>query len=299
MSKIDWRTAFTAGLTLILAFAIAGYFFGHQLGQEVGEKNAHTKEYERHAADEIKRTCLSRDPVAESECVVRVINTAHEHKRAESDLIAQRNMARWAFLMLLATVAMTFVTVGGVYYVWRTLNVTRDIGQAQVRAYISAGNGGIWESEILEICLTIQNSGASPAINAHIMVELEFWHDEREFPKGKSYAVGHKYTSPVRLGDIAANDDLILDNTGFFAFLSDSTNINTFEIKSATVGIFGWDVFGGEIEYIAGIGVFQNRADLNSKKGIRQYTTPNHLIDGSDRIRTVWKGTAQYGENQR
>ena len=174
MSDFSWRHGITAGLTLIIAFAIGGYILGHQLGHEVGKKDAHTKEYERHAANEIERTCLRLDPAAEAECVVRVINSAHEQKRAESDLIAQRNMARWALLMLLATIAMTFITAAGAYYVWRTLKATQEIardtariGEAQTRAYVHVSGAELsWggpNAEAPSIALTVENVGQTPA----------------------------------------------------------------------------------------------------------------------------------------
>lgn len=183
MSNFSWRHGVTAGLALIIAFATGGYILGNQLGQEVGKKDAHTKKYERHAANEIERTCLRLDPAAEAECVVRVINSAHEHKRAESDLIAQRNMARWALLMLLATVAMAFITAAGVYYVWRTLKATqvmagdtRRIGEAQVRAYVSISSfkvSLVIEDEMVRWSgvAKLSNAGQSPAILASIIVE--------------------------------------------------------------------------------------------------------------------------------
>ncbi|MEL6450239.1 MAG: hypothetical protein AAFQ19_03190 [Pseudomonadota bacterium] len=170
MFEGHWRTAIAAGLTLIAAFAVSGYILGHQLGEESGKKDAHTKKYERHAADEIQRTCLRLDPAAEAECVVRVMKTAHEHIRAESDLVAQRNMARWALFMLLATLAIAGITAGGVYYVWRTLGVTRDIGQAQTRAYLTP--------KILKLSwlpkagaraeIEIENKGASPTRGVNV-----------------------------------------------------------------------------------------------------------------------------------
>jgi hypothetical protein len=76
--------------------------------------------------------------------------------------------------MLLATVAMAVITAIGVYYVWRTLKATqdmardtRDIGQAQTRAYVSVINvygqrtpGGTG----VQIVATIKNTGSSPAL---------------------------------------------------------------------------------------------------------------------------------------
>lgn len=115
---------------------MGGYILGFQLGEQSGEHDAHTQEYARHAAEEIEATCLGRGRAFEAECIARIIEAANEDKRAQSDLNAQRNMARWALLMLFATVAMAITTGWGVYYVWRTLGVTREVGQAQARAHL-------------------------------------------------------------------------------------------------------------------------------------------------------------------
>jgi CHASE3 domain sensor protein len=64
-----------------------------------------------------------------------VVETANEHERAEDDLNAQRNMAKWALFMLLATVAMAITTVFGVYYVWRTLNATQEMSADQAKVW--------------------------------------------------------------------------------------------------------------------------------------------------------------------
>lgn len=157
-----------SSLALVTAFVLGSYYLGHGLGEQLGERQANTDAYARHAQDEINKTCSTLIGVAQMECIARVIETTNEHERAEYDLSAQRNMDRWAALMLVATVLMTIVTALGVYFVWRTLTATRtmaedtrEIGEAQVRAYAFATDF-IIQNENNSIGLKIQNFGNSP-----------------------------------------------------------------------------------------------------------------------------------------
>lgn len=143
--------------------AIGGYILGYGLGEQSGERQAHSDTYARHAAEHIEQSCSMLDGSAQTECIVRVVEATNEQERAQDDLNAQKNMARWALLMLVATVAMAFVTAGGVYYVWRTLQTTREIGEAQVRSYIypSCSTEQI-NIEANTISIEFQNYGNSP-----------------------------------------------------------------------------------------------------------------------------------------
>jgi hypothetical protein len=96
-------------------------------------------------------------------------------------------MARWALLMLVISGVGVTVTAGGVYYVARTLDATRDavkaanktadeakrIGEAQVRAYLSC-QGAKYEisSDWVTCEVTIHNHGQSPAIWSQISGQI-------------------------------------------------------------------------------------------------------------------------------
>ncbi|MGJ8627055.1 MAG: hypothetical protein ACSHXB_08855 [Sulfitobacter sp.] len=178
MFKGNRILSITAGLTLIVAFAVGGYILGFGLGEQSGEHQANTDTYAKHAQDEIKRTCGRLNGAAYTECIIGVVETTNEHKRSESDLTAQRNMARWALWMLLATIAIAIVTAFGVYYVWRTLSVTREIGEAQVRAYLFIDGAKVTprvekDHVFWDLNVTFKNSGQSPARN--IEAEASLW----------------------------------------------------------------------------------------------------------------------------
>lgn len=96
------------------------------------------------------------------------------------DLAAQQEMAFWAKLMLIASVASLVATIGGAVLVWQSLRLTREaisndreIGHAQARAYIGVelwlkknpdNNSG--NDYIIE-CI-IKNTGQTPAYDLNI-----------------------------------------------------------------------------------------------------------------------------------
>ena len=169
MPDSNRSSIFAAGIALIVGFAFAGYILGFGLGEQSGEYQSNTDTYARHAQDEIGRTCAGLDGTAQTKCIVRVVEATNEHNRSESDLKAQRNMAKWALLMLVATVAMAITTAFGVYYVWRTLNITREIGEKQVRANVAYSTYEVIDMSHTSyeadtgIRLVFKNFGASPA----------------------------------------------------------------------------------------------------------------------------------------
>jgi len=206
MSKGNRSIWLTSGLTLIAAFAIGGYILGHQLGEEAGKKDAHTQEYERHAADEIERTCLRLDSVAEAECIVRVINSAHEHKRAESDLIAQRNMARWAFWMLIATFAMAAITALGVYWIRDTLLATKDaVGAASETNKIMLYEQRPWL--VIDIDDGMDNETALVIAVEGNRIEMELPYSIRNYGKNPAYGVRNQI-HVVRADIFSVQDDV-------------------------------------------------------------------------------------------
>lgn len=185
MSGINKVTAVAAGLTLLIAFSLAGYILGFGLGEQSGEHQANADTYAKHAQNEIDGTCADLNGPAHTECIIRVVEATNEHERAESDLNAQRDMARWAFLMLIVTVAMAIITAFGVFYVWRTLLATQKmaeettrIGEAQVRAYLTIKDMTIGFDDSLtcpQLQMTLANTGQSPARKIEIVLRFSFF----------------------------------------------------------------------------------------------------------------------------
>ena len=71
-------------------------------------------------------------------CIREVVETTNEHYRSEYDLIAQREMAIWAFWMVIVSVGSVVTTGIGIIYVARTLREARETTKAAVRGAIAA-----------------------------------------------------------------------------------------------------------------------------------------------------------------
>ena len=86
------------------------------------KQQANTASYAASAEKEIEQRCLNLEPPRMAECIRGIIEATNEHNRDEDDLVAQTDMAWWAFWMVIVSVGSAGVTVVGIYFVWRTLN---------------------------------------------------------------------------------------------------------------------------------------------------------------------------------
>lgn len=156
-------------------------------GVSESKYEVNSRSYARHAEEDIERRCLGLDPTSSAKCIQDVIESTNESQRAEQDLIAQGDMALWAFWMLIITISMTAVTGLGVVFVWRTLIATqkmavdaRAIGRAQVRAYISTTLVCSWANDDtsgkitgINFRIVQENVGASPAFDVELSTNIE------------------------------------------------------------------------------------------------------------------------------
>lgn len=202
MSKRDWKKPLAIGLiVLILELVWAAFYVGSEIGEARGEHNKHIAEYERHAEDQIRRTCLNGQGGDISECVAEIVKATNEDQRSQRDLIAQTEMARWAFYMLIATIAMALITLFGVYYVARTLSVTREIGEKTVMAYLAVTKCQVTDSRYCEVLITIKNFGQSPADS--VICTADFAMEVVTFDSGLSvrqmFSLNHRHLSMVSI----------------------------------------------------------------------------------------------------
>lgn len=146
----DGHSTFVALSVTVCFFIIAliGWYEGFKSGQE-SHQSTSAKAYQNQTDQEIAERCAGLTGIlAQKECMAQAIRTAREQQRAEEDLDAQQEMAEWTKWMLVITLIMAAITLFGVYFVWRTVNLTRDtliatqemaedtreIGEAQVTA---------------------------------------------------------------------------------------------------------------------------------------------------------------------
>ena len=177
------------GLVVVffLSFEMASYRERSRYEQQ------RTNEYARDTQTNINRSCVGVDGAAQAECISKIIEATNEHQRAERDLTAQQEMARWSLYMLITSALTITITAIGVYYVRDTLLVTRtamldtrQIGEAQVRAYLGFEviSGDVAAGKQLKFQVRITNHGQSPAqavaVASNTMIRSKNWERQSE-----------------------------------------------------------------------------------------------------------------------
>ena len=262
MSFRDWlpNPPIGVGLAVALLFVLAG-LQNHSNNSK--HADARAKQQDQYSAQQALQARVA--PVIRNEAPVADPNPDREEWRKEQDLQAQKNMALWAFWMFIASALSVGVTAIGVVYVRRTLQANlaavaaanrtadeaREVGQAQVRAYLYC-EGATYRITpqffFLEMC--IQNAGQSPARSCRIKSQLSvqtavygadgvphfnYVHTEDEEGIGPPIPVG----SPGRIVKIWLHGEVGAD-----AYASLSEGEASFDVSCS----LKWkDVFGEEL----------------------------------------------------
>lgn len=185
-------TAFVVATVVVLTgLAIwdgAASYTQHRL-----EAEHYAAEYASESQERIEHCAALAASADIAECISQVVGATREHQRGERDLATQRDMAKWAGWLLVASGTGVWITLAGVIYVALTLKATREavaaanrtadeakrIGEAQVRAYMSVGDisiiFGADEEKIIPIIqMKIRNSGNSPARSFEMHMQLAY-----------------------------------------------------------------------------------------------------------------------------
>src|SRR5438309_961036 len=117
----EWRSVLrTAAIGLAcLAFAtlvlFAGYFIGRSGGYYDAEANGYGAQYRAATQQRVENCFRDRQSAATAaSCVEEAINADHEQQRSEQNLGAQRDMAQWAWWLLIVTILQTPITLVGI-----------------------------------------------------------------------------------------------------------------------------------------------------------------------------------------
>jgi hypothetical protein len=194
--------------------------------------------------ERIVATCAERDPAAYVECVYEEVAASHENQRAEYDLDAQEGMYRWARWMTAVSAFGTLLTGIGLVFVWQSLRQTREainndreIGHAQVRAYVSLSNGKVARgADYVTFISRVVNNGSSPARRVQIQAFVRFYFEE----------IGIAYNGPPTfafVGDQAQGSSV--ERTISLRFDANDPVISDFSYHLAVVAFVRYiDVFG-------------------------------------------------------
>jgi hypothetical protein len=198
--KIDHPALTLAVMALLLIFFMIGFFSGQENGRS-GAAEINAKIHHENAADQIQDSCIGLFGVGLRECVQNAIKTSGEYQRAEYDLAAQQEVAGWTKWVFFVSIAGMLFTIIGIYYVRKTFGetretnkITREIGEAQVRAYLACTkvSYAIGDAAV-NLSIELKNTGQTPASNIYLAgsVLLEFW------PNGGAYFSGEHIESYV------------------------------------------------------------------------------------------------------
>ena len=153
--------------TIILLILTWVYDTVRLVGTTRSEYERHSDAYAHQAQEDIQERCLLIEPVAQVECIREVVQATREDERAERDLIAQSEMALWAFWMLIVTGVTAAVTGIGVYYVRSTLMQAGETNRAAVAAAEAANEAN-----------RIMRSESRPWIAIEQNVKCDFIYEE-------------------------------------------------------------------------------------------------------------------------
>ena len=140
MSNSDWRKyakivglASAAFLALALIYG-AGYFTGDLSGYYAGDADRAANQYPGDTQRMIDDCFKLPSRPATVKCVSEASASARENQRAEKDLVAQQDMADWAWWVMVIGVLQFFATIATLGFVKLTLDATleavKDTGDA-------------------------------------------------------------------------------------------------------------------------------------------------------------------------
>lgn len=189
MSNSRWFNRITLALASLVAIGLSGWAALDYHGQGERERKAAAKAHSEYADHQPK--CINLPSLtARLECVAEEAAASHEEEHTEADLRAQLDMATWAFTLMLFSAGGFLTSIGGIVLVYQNLVATREIGQNQARAFVSAtqaslrvhtppkrpvgSSGAFFGGLPLDHTVTIRfgNTGDTPAIKIDAVAKL-------------------------------------------------------------------------------------------------------------------------------
>jgi hypothetical protein len=156
----------------VLTFCVVCIGFGYGLLESAKyERQANDKigEYAEHTRDKVAQVCVGSAKIENIKCVTEAFEAKREYEYNQSDLVAQRQSALWAYIMAGAAVIGLALSAGGVWLVKTTFDETRTsnlIAEKFQRARIEPV-AKIIDSDhgTRVISINAKNIGGSVAIN--------------------------------------------------------------------------------------------------------------------------------------
>ena len=281
-------------LTVLFGQSLYSYWLGNLSGQKEAETQSYQSEYAEHTDERISR-CF--DGVAASrECVEKAVRDNYEQQRAESDLNAQRNMADWAFWMLVVSSAGLGVTaIGTVFLAWQ-VKLTREavedtetatnamlrqneLTEAAHRPWLTVRikklDGFQWDADGNFRCnyiIQVTNTGNAPALIVSEFVGIEPTKDEK-FDESRFIELTHKLLR-MRVGAVAPNS-------------TESFAANRQLIDTDTVGPDGRFENGSIPGFVAGVSYQPPQGKRTHTTVLRLFVTGDALNRNRDKSKMI------------
>ena len=178
MSGRDRNKAFGIGLTvLFVAFIIGAVFASWKYYERNTDAREHAANYEpANSGEQTQTTCRIILSPLSAVCDSPTPGTGQGEQYTYQDLQAQQDMSVWAMAMMLTGGIGLLLTGVGVIYVALTLKATRDtvdvardIGRKQVKAYLSVESAHMAAEYGCVICgVNVKNYGQSPTLRVQL-----------------------------------------------------------------------------------------------------------------------------------
>ena len=257
------------GCLILFLMLPASWLLAYQQDHEEERRDAAS--YSVEAGSELFAHCAGRAEPDAFVCVAKAQEADREDRERQHDLKAQQDVAEWTAAGAILAGLGLIVTAAGLFYLARTLDetrrstaVAREIGQKQIRAYLSFGRAEVMHEEFvsgekviphLRFRFRVHNAGQSPARDLQLNIECtisiaEHREVERRSSVGFSdVASGKKQWAPIFIN---YNDGL---ESPIFALPE------MLDVTMATLHVAVWatgvDVFGQPLDPTPGAYAFR------------------------------------------
>jgi hypothetical protein len=164
------KTRLISGLIIAILFCIAWISYGiSESAKYERQADDKTSEYTRYTGEKVAQACVGISSLEKIKCLNEAFEAKREYERNQTDLVAQRQSALWAYVMAAAAVIGMALSAVGVWLVKTTFDETRksnDIAQDHQRARLLASAQLMPAhhlSETMKVVLSCENIGLSPA----------------------------------------------------------------------------------------------------------------------------------------
>ena len=171
------------GFALVVFVLIIGALWHvSSYSQEQRQQREEAASYKAYSDEDLAQ-CASKDTDFDRfACLAEKITANQEQERGRANLHAQQDMSAWAVALLWVSGIGIIVSIAGIVLIYATLHetramtvATREIGQRQVRAYLTVQSGhfAVDDQGDIWIFINFKNVGQTPGIITEVRGSCE------------------------------------------------------------------------------------------------------------------------------